>query len=102
MQGTANAPPVGLELHRVMLRMWQTATYEPWLGVRAIDPTELRSAMSRFAPTLRVGDQHDATEFLGFLLTALGRDFDVLNDARFPYRAASCLARQPADTDEVR
>ena len=102
MRGTANAPPIGLELHRVMLRMWQTATYEPWLGVRAIDPTELRSAMSRFAPTLRVGDQHDATEFLGFLLTALERDFDVLNDARFPYRTASCLAHKPADTDEVR
>ena len=103
MRGSALAPPVAMELHSVMRRMWQTATTTPWLvGPRALDPSEIRNALPRFAPTLRQGIQHDATEFLGRLLAALARDFDVLDDADHPYRVVSCLARQPADTDKVR
>jgi len=53
----------------LIYQMWNTQT-------RAISPIDFKQAISRFAPQFSGNQQHDAQEFLGFLLDGLHEDLN--------------------------
>ncbi|EGG12365.1 ubiquitin-specific protease [Melampsora larici-populina 98AG31] len=66
-----------------LVRMMWSAQYT------FVSPTIFREAICRFAPQFRGSDQHDAQEFLGFLLDGLHEDLNLVTHKPAPIEMSS-------------